>query len=79
MALDRFHALTSNNFALIHAAGGGVCVHCGRRSTPMDMDWTDAGQTALCSACGVSAIVPFLTPSLLARLHQSWFRTQTHA
>jgi len=77
MSLDRYHALTTNNRDFIFTAGGGVCVHCGHQDAAVTFDWIDNGHTAMCPSCGVDAVIPLPTPTLLARLRQRWFKEAT--
>lgn len=50
----------SHNRAALSMAGTAVCVHCLAAFAPgLVVEWVDAGETALCPACGIDAVVGF--------------------
>jgi DNA-directed RNA polymerase subunit RPC12/RpoP len=74
--LNAMMQLTTNNKDLLRLAGTGVCCGCG---THVDADsitsWIDENDTAVCPHCGVDALIPDCTATLVAALHDHWFVT----
>ena len=76
-----YHTLATNNLAaLLQDPVGAVCVHClGKPQISVSMETTDE-TTAICSNCGVDALVPQASvqdPSTLQAWHNEGFSTGT--
>lgn len=77
--LKRLHTYSSHNKSQIAAANTCYCFYCKRRISKDDIkDYTDDGQTAICPACGVDAIIPDsieepLDDAVISEMNEYWF------
>jgi hypothetical protein len=70
---DTIHALTSGNKEMIEASGRGICLYCGMGHDADAFDFIEGEGTALCPACDVDAVIPEMTPTLVAALRRLYF------
>ena len=77
--LQKLHACSSHNRQQIATAGKCYCFHCESVFSPGEItNFADNGQTALCPACGVDAIVPdsadeAIDEELITEMNRYWF------
>jgi hypothetical protein len=81
--LQAFHALVSGNRDLVSLAGNAVCTSCGQHfGFDVEAEVIDDSSvlaepesfTVICPHCGVDAVLPELTPQILAALADHWHR-----
>lgn len=77
--LQKLHACSSHNRQQIASAGKCYCFYCESVFSPGEItNFADNGQTALCPACGVDAIVPdsadeAIDEKLITEMNRYWF------
>jgi hypothetical protein len=75
-----YNCSTHNRAALVKAVKA-ACFHCNRVFATSEItEWTDLGETALCPACGIDAVLPEMpsfpiTPEFLNAMNRHWFAT----
>ncbi len=73
--LKFLHKLSFKGHALMKAAGVGSCFYCFSYIVFEDVkQWTDKGQTAICSSCKIDSVVPGVVSSkTLTDMYDKYF------
>jgi hypothetical protein len=77
--MEKLHCYSANNKKLIDISDKCYCYHCKSEINPQDIkEYIEAGTTAICPNCRVSAIIPDsvdddITLEVITNMNEYWY------